>query len=135
MITLLVDIDLLAIFHQLRLLEEIIYIFLIVATKLFIDSLIEIRQILRFCHLLTIVLHQSSQNLAIEIEIPCVAIILEVDILLLRILLIALQTDTVLHSHGPTAHLVVVSERLAEIHHCPHGIETLLIQTFKLVEI
>ena len=134
MIVLLVHIDLLVVLHQLRLLEEIVHILLVVATELTVNNLIEIGLVFLF-HLLTIVLHQRCQHFTIEVQIPGVAIVLEVDILLLGLVLIALDLDATCHSQRTIGHLVIASEGFIEIHHRTNSVEAFLVEVLELVEV
>ena len=136
LISLLVEIELGALLHDERLLPEIIHILGVVAAKLSIDGLVELRQPLGI-YVLLVVLQEGSEHLLIERHIPFCRVIFKLMILLLLVLLWTLYLHIGLELDGTGRELDVASsgERFREVGPGVFHVCALLVELGELVEI
>ena len=136
LISLLVEIELGALLHDERLLPEIIHILGVVAAKLSVDGLVELRQ--PFCiYVLLVVLQEGSEHLLIERHIPFCRVIFKLMILLLLVLLRTLHLHVGLELDGTGRELDIASsgERFREVGPGVFYVCALLVEFGELVEI
>ena len=98
-------------------------VFRIVAAKLLVNGLVEIRQEL-LIHLVTIVFQQCSIYFLVECLVPCVAVIVESNILFLWLVFRTFNANAIVHLHGSCCQLISPHEGLTEQCHCfgkPHS--------------
>ena len=136
LISLLVEIELGALLHDERLLPEIIHILGVVAAKLSVDGLVELRQPLAV-YVLLVVLQEGSEHFLIERHIPFCRVIFKLMILLLLVLLRTLHLHVGLELDGTGRELDVASscERFSEVGPGVLHVCALLVELGELVEI
>ena len=136
LISLLVEIELGALLHDERLLPEIIHILGVVAAKLSVDGLVELRQPLAV-YVLLVVLQEGSEHFLIERHIPFCRVIFKLMILLLLVLLWTLHLHVGLELDGTGRELDIASscERFSEIGPGVFHVCALLVELGELVEI
>ena len=136
LISLLVEIELGALLHDERLLPEIIHILGVVAAKLSVDGLVELRQPLAV-YVLLVVLQEGSEHFLIERHIPFCRVIFKLMILLLLVLLWTLHLHVGLELDGTGRELDIASscERFSEIGPGVFHVCALLVELGEFVEI
>ena len=136
LISLLVEIELGALLHDERLLPKIIHILGVVAAKLSVDGLVELRQPLGI-YVLLVVLQKGSEHFLIERHIPFCRVIFKLMILLLLVLLRTLHLHVGLELDGTGRELDVASsgERFCEVGPGVLHVCALLVKLGELVEI
>ena len=136
LISLLVEVELGTLLHDERFLPEIIHILGVVAAKLSVDGLVELRQPLGI-YVLLVVLQEGSEHFLIERHIPFCRVIFKLMILLLLVLLRTLHLHVGLELDGTGRELDVASsgERLCEVSPGVFHVCALLVELGELVEI
>ena len=87
-------------------------------------------------HLLAIVLQQGSENLAIRVIVPFVAVVLELNILTLGLSVLTFDDSTIMHTKGSASQLTdAARESLGEVGLGTNGIEAFLIEALQQIEI
>ena len=109
---------------------------LVVALEIVVDDIKEIWLVFDL-HLLAVMFQQGSENLAVSIVIPFVAVVLELNIMRLRLTVLTVDDGPILYADSSAGHLVGVSPTKGLAIECQgtYSLETLLVELLQFGKI